>query len=121
MNFYHFCYEFMSSRFLTSLNRLIFSISHVQNVNKFSEAAKPSRTFDFLENKKFRGSATFSFTMSKRGAISDLNHDNWDEEDEAEEAGTFAQADQNTLKDRVIKKAKRRGIAKTVSYVILTS
>jgi len=51
--------------------------------------------------------------MSKRGAISDLNHDNWDEEEEAQEAGTFAQADKTTLQDRVIKKAKRRGITKT--------
>eukprot|EP00093_Oithona_nana_P010240 10240.XXX_457724_460464_1 [CDS] Oithona nana genome sequencing. len=51
--------------------------------------------------------------MSKRGAISDLNHDNWDEEEEAQEAGTFAQADKSTLQDRVIKKAKRRGITKT--------
>ena len=57
--------------------------------------------------------------MSKRGAISDLNHDNWDEEEEAQEAGTFAQADKTTLQDRVIKKAKRRGITKTVTYIRL--
>ena len=57
----------------------------------------------------------------KRSATSELNHDNWDEDVEPEEAGKFSQADENTLKGRVIKKAKRRGIAKTVSYVILTS
>ena len=36
-----------------------------------------------------------------------INHDNWDDEVESEEAGTFSQADENTLKGRVIKKAKR--------------
>ena len=46
----------------------------------------------------------------KRSATSELNHDNWNEEVEPEEAGTFAQADENILKGRVIKKAKRRGI-----------
>ncbi len=52
---------------------------------------------------------------AKRTANSDLNHDNWDNEDEAEEAGTFAVANPEVLKDRVIKKAKRRGVA-TVSW-----
>ena len=52
--------------------------------------------------------------MAKRGAQSELNHDNWNEEEESEEAGVFAQADQETIKGRVIKKAKRRGITKTV-------
>lgn len=47
--------------------------------------------------------------MAKRNANTDLNHDNWDQEDESEEAGTFATASQDVLKDRVIKKAKRRG------------
>ena len=51
---------------------------------------------------------------AKRTANSDLNHDNWDNEDEAEEAGSFAVANPEVLKDRVIKKAKRRGVA-TVS------
>ena len=51
----------------------------------------------------------------KRSAASDLNHDNWNDEDEPEDAGQFAQADEDTLRGRVIKKAKRRGIAtKTV-------
>ena len=49
-------------------------------------------------------------SSGKRSATSELNHDNWDDEVESEEAGTFAQADQNTLKERVIKKAKRRGL-----------
>jgi len=48
--------------------------------------------------------------MAKRNAISDLNHDNWADEEEPEEAGTFRQADKNTLQGRVIKKAVRRGI-----------
>ena len=46
--------------------------------------------------------------MAKRGAISDLNHDNWDEEEEEEEAGVFKKASDDTLKKRVIKTAKRR-------------
>lgn len=45
---------------------------------------------------------------AKRGATSDLNHENWNEEEEAEEPGTFAQASQDQLKNRVIKKARRR-------------
>merc|ERR1711981_1369675 len=51
--------------------------------------------------------------MAKRTAISDLNHDNWADEEEPEEAGTFRQADKNTLQGRVIKKAVRRGIKQT--------
>ncbi|GFS05084.1 nuclear pore complex protein Nup50 [Elysia marginata] len=47
--------------------------------------------------------------MAKRGATSELNHNNWDEEEEPEEAGVFVQADKETLQHRVIKKAKRRG------------
>jgi nuclear pore complex protein Nup50 len=51
----------------------------------------------------------------KRTAGSDLNHENWDQEEEAEEAGTFTTASDDILKDRVIKKAKRRGVAASVS------
>lgn len=29
---------------------------------------------------------------AKRGPTSELNHDNWDEDDKSEEAGQFAQA-----------------------------
>lgn len=47
--------------------------------------------------------------MAKRGAQSDLNHDNWNEEEESEEAGHFAQASSEELKKRVIKTARRRG------------
>ena len=54
-------------------------------------------------------------SSSKRSATSELNHDNWDDEVESEEAGTFSQADENTLKGRVIKKAKRRGLANQVN------
>lgn len=46
--------------------------------------------------------------MSKRSAQSDLNHDNWNEEEEPEEAGKFAQASEDELKKRVIKTARRR-------------
>ncbi|XP_061398849.1 nuclear pore complex protein Nup50 [Musca vetustissima] len=49
----------------------------------------------------------------KRQATSDLNHDNWDREDEPEERGTFKTADEQELKNRVIKKAARRRVAGT--------
>lgn len=46
--------------------------------------------------------------MAKRGATSELNHDNWNEDEESEEAGTFQQAPADVLKTRVIRQAKRR-------------
>ncbi|XP_055639126.1 nuclear pore complex protein Nup50 [Toxorhynchites rutilus septentrionalis] len=46
--------------------------------------------------------------MAKRGALSDLNHDNWNDEEESEEAGKFTQASDQELKKRVIKTARRR-------------
>ena len=56
-----------------------------------------------------------AFIMAgKRGATSDLNHDNWDQEEEREEAGAWKEATKDVLKDRVIRKAKRKGITKTV-------
>ena len=55
----------------------------------------------------------------KRSATSELNHDNWDEDVEPEEAGKFSQADENTLKGRVIKKAKRRGIQPAVKIFLI--
>jgi len=45
--------------------------------------------------------------MSKRGG-SELNHDNWDQDTEKEEAGTFVPASAETIKGRVIKRARRR-------------
>lgn len=45
----------------------------------------------------------------KRTADSDLNHLNWDRDDEPEEAGSFSKASEDVLKRRVIKVAKRRG------------
>lgn len=45
---------------------------------------------------------------SKRRATSDLNHDNWDRETEPETAGTFQTASENELKNRVIRKARRK-------------
>lgn len=46
--------------------------------------------------------------MSKRGASTVLNHDNWDHEDEPEEAGTFSKAADDIIQKRVIKVARRR-------------
>ena len=36
--------------------------------------------------------------MSKRGAGSELNHDNWDQEEEPEEAGEFRKASSQQMK-----------------------
>ena len=44
----------------------------------------------------------------KRTATSDLNHDNWDKDDESEEAGSFTQAPEEILEKRVVKTARRR-------------
>lgn len=44
----------------------------------------------------------------KRQATSNLNHENWDQEEEPEERGTFRTAPPEELKARVIKKATRR-------------
>ncbi|XP_046395641.1 nuclear pore complex protein Nup50 isoform X2 [Ischnura elegans] len=46
--------------------------------------------------------------MAKRGATTELNHDNWNEEEEPEEPGTFQKASADELKKRVIKTARRR-------------
>lgn len=48
--------------------------------------------------------------MSKRGAIKELTHDNWEDEDEPEDMGTFRQATSDQLAGRQIKKARRRGV-----------
>lgn len=45
----------------------------------------------------------------KRGAANYLTHDNWDREEKDDEGpGVFEQADNDVLKNRVIKKARRR-------------
>lgn len=49
--------------------------------------------------------------MAKRIADKELTDRNWDQEDEGEEAGTFSVASEDVLKNRPIKKAKRRGAA----------
>ena len=36
--------------------------------------------------------------MAKRNAASELNHDNWDQEDESEEAGEFKRATDDQMK-----------------------
>lgn len=47
--------------------------------------------------------------MSKRGG-SELTHDNWDQEEEREDAGTFKKASEGDMKGRVIKRARRRNV-----------
>lgn len=44
----------------------------------------------------------------KRTATTELNHDNWNEENEPEDAGMFALASNDILEKRVIKTARRR-------------
>uniref|UniRef100_UPI003AAD03C6 nuclear pore complex protein Nup50 n=1 Tax=Centroberyx gerrardi TaxID=166262 RepID=UPI003AAD03C6 len=46
--------------------------------------------------------------MAKRIADKELTDRNWDQEDEGEEAGTFSIASDDVMKNRAIKKAKRR-------------
>ena len=46
--------------------------------------------------------------MSKRAPTSALTHDNWDQEYKEEDAGSFKRANQSTLKERVIMKARRK-------------
>uniref|UniRef100_A0A182NB96 RanBD1 domain-containing protein n=1 Tax=Anopheles dirus TaxID=7168 RepID=A0A182NB96_9DIPT len=46
--------------------------------------------------------------MAKRGPQSTLNHLNWNESEEPEEMGEFAKASDDVIKQRVIKKARRR-------------
>lgn len=48
--------------------------------------------------------------MAKRIASREINHENWDQEDEPEDAGTFQRAPEEELKARVIKTAKRRNL-----------
>ena len=36
--------------------------------------------------------------MAKRNAVTELNHDNWEEEDEKEEAGEFKKASDEQMK-----------------------
>lgn len=45
--------------------------------------------------------------MSKRRAGNELTRDNWDDEEEKVEAGTFQVANESVLKNRIVKKAKR--------------
>lgn len=50
----------------------------------------------------------FTEMAGKRPASTDLNHDNWDDEERPEEAGTFKKATDDVMEKRVVKKAKRR-------------
>lgn len=49
--------------------------------------------------------------MAKRTASNELNYDNWCDEEEPEEAGTFKRASADDMKRRQIKTARRRGPA----------
>ncbi|XP_032077301.1 nuclear pore complex protein Nup50 isoform X2 [Thamnophis elegans] len=48
--------------------------------------------------------------MAKRVAETELTDRNWDQEEETEEVGTFSVASEEVLKNRPIKKAKRRNV-----------
>ncbi|XP_043092496.1 nuclear pore complex protein Nup50 [Puntigrus tetrazona] len=48
--------------------------------------------------------------MAKRIAEKELTDRNWDQEDEGEEAGTFSIASEDVMKNRAIKKARRRNV-----------
>ncbi|XP_077166516.1 nuclear pore complex protein Nup50 isoform X2 [Paroedura picta] len=48
--------------------------------------------------------------MAKRVAEKELTDRNWDQEEETEEMGTFSVASEEVLKNRAIKKAKRRNV-----------
>ncbi|XP_026065363.1 nuclear pore complex protein Nup50-like [Carassius auratus] len=48
--------------------------------------------------------------MAKRIAEKELTDRNWDQEDEGEEAGLFSVASEDVMKNRAIKKAKRRNV-----------
>lgn len=48
--------------------------------------------------------------MAKRVAEKELTDRNWDQEEETEEVGTFSVATEEVLKNRAIKKAKRRNV-----------
>lgn len=56
--------------------------------------------------------------MSKRGPTSELNHDNWDDKFEHEEAGIFTKATGEALQKRVIRTAKRRNTPEQVIYIL---
>lgn len=58
----------------------------------------------------------------KRQATTDLNHENWDQEDpeENKEMGTFKAAPKDILEKRVIKTAKRRTTAPTDEVSLFT-
>ncbi|KAG8517944.1 Nuclear pore complex protein Nup50 [Galemys pyrenaicus] len=68
-----------------------------------------------LWGSRFPGVTESQFTlkfgkMAKRIAEKELTDRNWDQEDEAEEVGTFSVASEEVLKNRAIKKAKRRNV-----------
>lgn len=58
--------------------------------------------------------------MAKRTATTELNHDNWEDEDEPEDAGTFKKAPDEILQRRIIKTARRRNPLSSTITVCLT-
>ncbi|XP_067632817.1 nuclear pore complex protein Nup50 isoform X2 [Eurosta solidaginis] len=54
---------------------------------------------------------------AKRQATTNLNHENWDQEEEPEVRGTFRKASEDELKNRVIKKARRKAADNTSADV----
>ncbi|XP_058124943.1 nuclear pore complex protein Nup50 [Anopheles ziemanni] len=59
--------------------------------------------------------------MAKRGAQSTLDHLNWNEDETPEEVGEFAKASEDVIKQRVIKKARRRVAGDADSTAAATS
>ncbi|QQP50250.1 Nuclear pore complex protein Nup50like [Caligus rogercresseyi] len=57
-------------------------------------------------------------SSKKRTATRELNHENWDNEEEKEDQGVFRQAGSEILQGRVIRKAKRRGGPLQASVVL---
>lgn len=55
----------------------------------------------------------------KRRPEKELNHDNWDEEEEPEEKGEFVKASEEKLKDRKIIKARRKVLSLSFRIPVL--
>lgn len=58
---------------------------------------------------------------NKRVATTELNHDNWNEDNDSEEAGTFVKASNDVLDKRILKTAKRRLSSRDVSVLRLSN
>ncbi|KAI4545793.1 hypothetical protein MG293_002348 [Ovis ammon polii] len=76
----------------------------------FRRARTRSKQLDSITSVEFSSSRERFKKMAKRIAEKELTDRNWDQEDEAEEVGTFSVASEEVLKNRAIKKAKRRNV-----------